>query len=292
MGNGPTTQDILAERSHGTMSAEMAVLRLLLCHRDLEKTAQELAAIDSGPARKLGNLLRVRAEAAATILCVADRADSLAGPTGLEEALERCAQFFDWAVDAHPEASVALYSLGTPELLAAATREVVELMARRDVLGWDKQLLDIGCGIGRIEAALEGRIRCAIGIDVSHGMIAKAQERCVGQGDTAFQLTSGRDLRPFADASFDTVTAIDSFPYVFQAGGAKFACAYFAEIGRVLQPGGDILILNLSYRGQPELDRMDAIRFGRENGLDLYCNGASELHTWDGRTLHWRKPSL
>ena len=52
MGNGPTTQDILAERSHGTMSAEMAVLRLLLCHRDLEKTAQELAAIDSGPARK------------------------------------------------------------------------------------------------------------------------------------------------------------------------------------------------------------------------------------------------
>ena len=98
-------------------------------------------------------------------------------------------------------------------------------------------------------------------------------------------MTSGRDLRPFADASFDTVTAIDSFPYVFQAGGAKFAGAYFAEISRVLQPGGDILILNLSYRGQPELDRMDAIRFGRENGLDLYCNGASELRTWDAEPV-------
>ena len=208
----------------------------------------------------------------------------------LDDAVERCGQFFDWAVEAGPETSVALYSLGAPGLLAAATHEVVELMERRGVLGRDRQLLDIGCGIGRIEAALADRIMYAIGIDVSPGMIATARERCADNGDTAFLVTSGRDLRPFADASFATVTAVDSFPYIFQAGSVEFASTYFAEMARVVKPGGDILILNLSYRGQPELDRLDATRFGRDNGIDVLCAGMAELRTWDGRTFHWRKP--
>jgi len=57
------------------------------------------------------------------------------------------------------EASVALYSLGNPELLAAATREVVERMNEWAVLAPMRDALDVGRGIGRMESALAGSSR-------------------------------------------------------------------------------------------------------------------------------------
>jgi hypothetical protein len=50
------------------------------------------------------------------------------------------------------------------------------------------------------------------------------------------------------------------------------------------------VILNLSYRGDLELDRKDARRLGEAAGLRVLRNGTADLRLWDGATFHLRKP--
>ena len=80
-----------------------------------------------------------------------------------------CRSFFDRSVVRHETASVAAYSLGDPEILATATREVVDLLQRWDLLGADRRTLEIGCGIGRMQAALAPRVAEAHGIEPAIG---------------------------------------------------------------------------------------------------------------------------
>ena len=61
---------------------------------------------------------------------------------------------FDEAVALAPEAAVALYSLGSSEILDRATEEIVARLREWRLVGADIDVLDIGCGIGRIERAL------------------------------------------------------------------------------------------------------------------------------------------
>jgi hypothetical protein len=66
---------------------------------------------------------------------------------------------------------------------------------------------------------------------------------------------------------------------------------HFAEVGRVLREGGDFVILNLSYRGDLELDRDDARRLAATTGFAVLRDGTTDLELWDGATFHLRKAS-
>ena len=101
--------------------------------------------------------------------------------------------------------------------------------------------------------------------------------------------TSGRDLAAFAAADFDLVLAVDSLPYVHRAGMALLE-AHFREAGRVLRPGGDLVVLNLTYRGDLARDREDARRLAAQAGLEVLRNGSRDLELWDGATFHLYKP--
>jgi hypothetical protein len=85
------------------------------------------------------------------------------------------------------------------------------------------------------------------------------------------------------------VLAIDSMPYIYRAGPGLVE-THLLETARVLRPGGDFVILNLSYRGDLELDRRDASHLARLAGLQLLRNGSADLRLWDGRTYHMRRP--
>src|SRR5437588_140869 len=100
-------------------------------------------------------LLRSAAQAPADGRIGAGPQRHLATP---EEWIETARRFFDRAVRRNEEASVAAHSLGDPRLLAQATREIVELLDRWGVLGADRRTLEIGCGIGRLQAALAPRV--------------------------------------------------------------------------------------------------------------------------------------
>src|SRR5688500_8869492 len=146
--------------------------------------------------------------------------DSSKPARSVDEGIEFCERLFDWSVQQSEEASVALYSLGNPQLLERATREVVAQLELWNILSQKRVVLDIGCGIGRIAAELAPRVKAVYGIDVSGGMIDAALRRCAPLGNVQLLKGSGRDLREYPDAFFDTALAVDTLPYIHQSGGA------------------------------------------------------------------------
>src|SRR5882724_2423782 len=198
-----------------------------------------------------------------------------------EVAIEACRRFFDRAVARSEEASVALYSLGDPELLAEGTREVFDLLDRWGLLASDRRTLEIGCGIGRFQVALAGRVAEAWGLDISEGMLAVAKRRAQGLDNVHFVLGTGRDLSPFPAGRFDLVFAVDSFPYLQQAG-PELVATHFAEAARVLTPGGDFAVLNFSYSGDLQSDRDAFADLCSRCGFLVEVPGIQPFTLWDG----------
>lgn len=276
---------ILDACAEGRLSPPLALTRLLLLAPEPGLVRGWLARHGTHRAvPALRDLLERHAEGANRTAAVLRLAARHAAPD-----VEGCARLFDQAVAASPEAAVAAYSLGDPDLLAAATAELVGLLERLGLLGADRRLLDIGCGIGRLEQALAGRVARITGVDVSPGMVREARARCAGLGGVEILPTSGRDLAPLPDRSFDAAIAIDTFPYLFQAGGMELVRVQLEEIARVLRPTGDLVVLNLSYRGDLERDRAEATALAAATGFALLRAGTADLRLWDGRTFHFRK---
>jgi SAM-dependent methyltransferase len=275
---------ILARCEAGAVSPAVALMQMLIETEDDERTLEALRAFAP------------RSERATVILRVAEA--NLAGcarvaamlrsgvdvpPRGasIEEGVAFCRRLFDWSVRQSEEASVALYSLANPALLDVATREIVVLLESWGSLGTQKHALDIGCGIGRMEAALAGNLGKIVGVDVSPGMIAAAMRRCAQLTNVVLAECSGLDLSAFQAQSFDLVFAVDSFPYIVQAG-MDLARTHFAEAARVLRPGGELVILQFSYRADIESDRDDIARLSGETGFEVKINGETPFALWDG----------
>ena len=198
-----------------------------------------------------------------------------------DDGIAACRAMFDRAVTRSAEGSVALHSLGSAALLNRATAEIVDRLRSWDLLGANRRALDIGCGIGRFEAALSPEVAAITGIDISANMIAEARRRCTSLANVRLMQTDGRDLRQFAGSAFDLVLSVDAFPYLVQSGMALVE-TQFREIARVLKPGGDLVILNFAYRGDVEADRRDIGRLAAANGFKVIRNGTSDFRLWDG----------
>ena len=286
----PRFHAALARCAGGEVPANVALMQL---HADatsaveiesvLAAAASACAACAPADAARLRAALalaREHPQAFATVRAVLDGVEHGGDAASPEDGVARWAAVFDDAVRRSPEASVALYALGDPALLRAVTDDVVSFLRRERLLGSDRDVLDIGCGIGRLESAIAAEVRSVVGIDVSREMVAAARERCGGLANVTLLTSTGRDLSLFADASFDLVVAVDSFPYIVQSGAA-LAETHVREAARVLRPGGRMLILNFSYRGDADADRADVARLARRFGLGVVRNGSRELALWD-----------
>jgi len=97
-------------------------------------------------------------------------------------------------------------------------------------------ILDFGCGWGGETLWLAHRARSVSGVDVDESAIAQARHACAASNvlNCRFECSSDGHL-PFADASFDAVLSTDTFEHVMDLDLA------FAEIARVLKPGGSLL---------------------------------------------------
>jgi SAM-dependent methyltransferase len=207
-----------------------------------------------------------------------------AGETN-EAVVARLASSFDRAAAISPAASVALASMGDEEKLAAITDEIVAWLDGRHVLGRQRDILDIGCGIGRFEKALSPLARRVVGIDISAQMIALARRRCESAKNVEFQLSSGLDLSGHACESFDCVLAVDSFPYLVLAGLAE---RHMREAARVLRGPGDLVVLNYSY-GSPGRDVAQVRRLASSCGMVLQAGRRHPFRLWDGSAFHLTK---
>jgi SAM-dependent methyltransferase len=289
----PANLDAILQRCEaGAISPAVALMEMLIETEDDALVGRALEAAATSRSRASAEIAALRgangdgcARVAAMLRSGMDRPPKNAS---VEEGVAFCSRLFDWSVRQSEEASVALYSLGNPVLLEAATREIVELLDGWGSLGADKRALDIGCGIGRMELALASRLAEACGIDVSEEMIAAARRRCAHLANVALSTCTGLDLGAFADGSFDLVFAIDSFPYLVQSGMALVR-AHFAEAGRILRDGGELVILNFSYRADVVADRRDVDGLARAHGFDVIVDGQTPLALWDGVAFRLRR---
>ena len=264
----------------GTISPQIALARLVLGGMSGAALTDRLATHEGDP--RAAALLRVAAERAgdlARLPAVFAGAPLDHGADGSPaELIAMVAAAYDAAVARSPEASVAAYSLGHPATLAAATAEVVDWLDATMLLRPGASVVDVGCGIGRIAAALLPRAGSVLGLDISTGMVAEARRR-YSDPRLRFEGCDGTDLDFLPPSAFDLVLAVDSFPYLVQAGTAA---RHVAGAARALRTGGALAILNVSYRAQAAADRHDAEGWAAAHGLALERAGETPFRLWDG----------
>ena len=277
--------DCLAAR----ISPEVAVARMLLAGTATDGIVAGLARHRSGDARwaAMARLVEGRTGALDRLAAEVQATGAQHDASG-DDGVARIAAFFDRAVAHSPEASVALYSLGDPAILAQATAEIIHWLEAHALLRADADVLDLGCGIGRVAAALAPRCRSVLGLDVSAGMVAEARRRNATLANARFEQTAGRDLDALPSAAFDLVLAIDSFPYIVQAGHS-LVDRHVAGAARVLRPGGALAVLNFSYRGDKAADCADAAALADAHGLALEQAGTAPFSVWDGTAFVLRR---
>jgi ubiquinone/menaquinone biosynthesis C-methylase UbiE len=124
---------------------------------------------------------------------------------------------------------------GSHEWNEAAKRDVGILLDNLPgQIGENARLLDLGCGIGRLEHHIKDKFGQICGVDVSPLMIEKAHRDFSDSPNIHFILTNGKDLRPLPQNYFDIAVSF----LVLQHLPKSIVKEYFKEVHRILLPGG------------------------------------------------------
>lgn len=140
--------------------------------------------------------------------------------------------------------------------------EVARLLEGSDIAGCT--VLDIGCGLGAIDELLVRQYGAAsvVGVDVDPSLLARMRDRNerahLAERIQGVQVTGGS--LPFADSNFDVVFSKDSLVQIPDKP------AIFAEVLRVLQPGGRFIASDWLRGGSAEYSA-DMLEFFRLEGI-------------------------
>jgi SAM-dependent methyltransferase len=284
--NIPTAdiQRIVDRYLRSEASAPMVLMELVQLTQDTAAIARALPMLGGEPGRlrELARHFADNEDGCRTIVRMIRQ--GLDSPEVAEDAdvgIERSRRLFDASVAQSEESSVALYSLGNPELLAAATKEVIGVLEDWGVLGLNRDALEIGCGIGRLMVPLCSRVRSVVGTDVSSGMISAARRRLEGFSNASLLLTAGKGLSEFGSASKDLAYSVDTFPYLVLAGPALVE-RHFREVQRVLRPGGDFVLFNYAYGRSRENASAEVLALAHGAGLQVMRSDESPFRIWNG----------
>ena len=285
---GGSLDSVLQECSSGSLSANMALFRLICYAPNPETITQALQlAIREANGAKRTRLLDAQSlwqetpNAFELVKTVNQKYSSSLVSADASEPISRVTAAYDEISKLSPIGSVALYSLGRDDLLEMATAEVVDYIRGECLLGSDKSALEIGCGSGRFLAAMAPELLAITGIDISRNMLNYAADRCKNVPNVELICGDGKSFGTLSHGKFDFVVAIDSFPHVVEAGD-EIILENMKEIKRVLRSGGRFLIFNFSYRGDDELDRRDIFSLADQFGFKVLRCGDRPFHFWDG----------
>lgn len=171
----------------------------------------------------------------------------------LVEAFSRHVHWGYWG-----ERDVADGTLGNfAEAAERLTRRVYQAGEVKD----GQAILDVGCGLGGTIASLNEHLHgvSLTGLNIDPRQLERCRQTVHAREGNTIDFREGDACKmPFADASFDVVTAVEcAFHFPSRA-------RFFAEVRRVLKPGG---LLSLSdfmptRAGEPLLHAQDLL-FGR-----------------------------
>jgi ubiquinone/menaquinone biosynthesis C-methylase UbiE len=103
-----------------------------------------------------------------------------------------------------------------------------------------RNVLDVGCGDGTLTLAFaRGGAASVVGCDIDPRMISRAISRALKEHQALHYTVADGVHLPFADQSFDLVTAITVLAFV------RDAERMVREMARALKPGGSLLIGDL-----------------------------------------------
>ena len=143
-------------------------------------------------------------------------------------------------------------------------QEVAKVLEGSDIS--DRRVLDIGCGVGGIDILLVREFNAAsvVGIDVEEPVLAKSRKRTASEGLAhciTYRLVEPGPL-PFAHETFGAVFSKDAMIHI------PDKAALFAEIFRVLEPGG-IFIASDWMRRDAEPPSPEMKRYIESEGLSF-----------------------
>jgi tocopherol O-methyltransferase len=155
-----------------------------------------------------------------------------------------------WDPDERPGTDVAQRHGATDRLV----RELVAYAGIPD----GARVLDIGCGIGGPALHLAGALGCTVeGVTLSAPQAQRANEkaRAAGLAERAnFRVCDGL-ATGHPDASFDVVWAMESLMHIADRP------AFFAEVLRLLRPGGILAVATWSVRdGELDAQEQDLVK--------------------------------
>jgi len=150
--------------------------------------------------------------------------------------------FYALWLDRRMQYSCGYFPTGAEDLNTAQERKL-ELICRKLSLQPGERLLDIGCGWGGLGTyAAEKYDVQVLGVTLSDDQVEYAQAGLDER--VSVKLLDYRDL---ADESFDKIASVGMFEHV----GRRNLPEYFAQVYRLLKPGG--LFLNHGISGRPPL---------------------------------------
>jgi SAM-dependent methyltransferase len=259
----------------GKLSGALTVARLLLVSRDVPSIERWLLARVATCNGVRNELLHLIEQHRHGCQCVAALREGHAAEGGRQRTLGAAPPL------AAPEA-------GTPDrtaLAEGATRELVERFDAWGLLGSDRRTLGLGCGPGRMQAALSPRVALAAGVDPSPELVARARWCCSRLPNTRHDVADSTDLSIFDDASFQLLYAVDPVSSIVSSCDDRVKST-LAEVARVLAPGGDFVIVEPVPR---PAQAGDVERWAREHGLEQLASEDEPLRYRGGVSYRMRR---
>ncbi len=105
-------------------------------------------------------------------------------------------------------------------------------------------VLDFGCGVGRLSRAWASRAKSVTGVDVAPTMIQMAEKVLREFPNARVCVNVENNLRQFSDKSFDVVASYITIQHIPPAA----ALTYLSELCRLLRPGGVLIFQAITER--------------------------------------------
>ncbi len=154
--------------------------------------------------------------------------------------------FYSLWLDQQMQYSCGYFPTGTEDLDTAQAKKI-EHICRKLRLTPGERLLDVGCGWGGLViAASQNYGVSAVGVTLSDKQAAYAHEKVAQLGLAGKVRIEMSDYRDLEGESFDKIVSVGMFEHV----GRSHLPEYFAQVYRLLKPGGLFINHGISRRAQ------------------------------------------
>ena len=187
----------------------------------------------------------------------------IASMTGIDSASapsQYVAELFDGFASNFEAILVENLNYEIPKKLVALITDFAKPVAEK----WD--VLDLGCGTGLVGPAIAPYTRQLVGVDLSAGMLAKAQEKRLYQRLERSELLAM--MKGEKASSYDVIIAADVFVYIGRLD------EIMVEINRLLRPGGT---LAFSVEAMEALSNEEGIKDYQLNQTGRYAHSSGYI---------------